>query len=74
MHNELGVGVRKSKADCFVAPPQHPMPKAIPIKGGGGVEIGGPKQKVIEFPEQRVAGAHGELPPPLSGSTQGPTT
>ena len=49
VHDELGVGVRKSKADCFVAPPQHPMPEAIPIKGDGGVEIGDPKQKVASL-------------------------
>jgi hypothetical protein len=49
VHDELSVGVRKSKADRFVASPQDRMSEAIAIERYRRIKIGDAKQKVVEL-------------------------
>jgi hypothetical protein len=58
VHDELCVGVRKSKADRFVASPQDAMPEAIAVEGDRGIKVGDAKQKVVELSKQRALGGH----------------
>jgi hypothetical protein len=51
VHDELRVGVRKSKADRLVASPQDRMSEAIAIERYRRVKIRDAKQKVVQLSE-----------------------